>query len=263
MSDVQWGAAWTVMAGSFSSLLIHNNDARLVQGSGQVSPWLQWMQCEKGPLFIYFFLIGGAVGGFHSVFFFFFFHGEKKKPSRAFRRSTRTPLRCVAQSPSSRGSLCPLSCGWGPGRWLCCSGRIWSGRESLEETGRGWWRWCDEDRKMLELDSSARIYHVKFTPNEAVESKSRWCFCFLSQRAESSAGLPVTQRREKDNQRSTATERVRSGEEIEGQREGARRRYGEMEENAGGRRGNARWWDQGAAWVTAVRRGMDVREERK
>lgn len=40
--------------------------------------------------------------------------------SRAFRRSTRTPLRCDVQSPSSRGNLCPLSCGWGRAHWPCC-----------------------------------------------------------------------------------------------------------------------------------------------
>lgn len=52
--------------------------------------------------------------------------------SRAFRMSTRTPLRCDVQSPSSRGNLCPLSCGWGRAHWPCCWRRICSGMESLQ-----------------------------------------------------------------------------------------------------------------------------------
>lgn len=205
------------------------------------------MQCEKGPLC---FFISSAVGGCHSGFLF---HGEKA--SRAFRRSTRTPLRCVVQSPSSQGSLCPLSCGWGPGRWLCWSGRIWSGKESLEETGWGWW-WQEDVVTWQQCTYLSCKNHFEWGCGKYVMLMHLFS-------VPESWELPVTQRREIDNQRYTVTERVRSGVEIEGQREGARRRYREMEERAGGRRGNARWWDQWAAWVTAARRGMDVKEERK
>lgn len=98
---------------------------RTLSGCSRVSPWLKKVQCGKGS---------SVVGGFY--WWGEGWEGEVgvvilQKWNHAFRRSTRTPLHCGVQSPSSRRSLCPLSCGWERVHWLCWWWTICSGRESL------------------------------------------------------------------------------------------------------------------------------------
>lgn len=63
-----------------------------------------------------------------------------------FKRRIRTLQRCVSQSPSSPGSLCPLSCVQGPDRWLCCSGRTAADAPQLSSRAvwpiAGWGCWA-------------------------------------------------------------------------------------------------------------------------
>lgn len=133
-----------------------------------------------------------------------FWAQRSKKQSRAFRTSIRTPLHYAVRSPSSRDNLCPLSCGWGGDHWLCCWGRIWCGRQSLEET---WMKQTKQKKTFTAFHKTYVVILFFFFKNYpycmiiiyGLSSKwhcwsnSCWLavFLFLSM---SSAGLVVTQR---------------------------------------------------------------------
>lgn len=150
------------------------------------------MQCEKGSRFFKIKTLTGDVGGF----------GLRVRRNKAFRTSIRTPLHYAVRSPSSRDNLCPLSCGWGGDHWLCCWGRIWCGRQSLEET------WMKQTKQKKTFTAFHKTYVVilfflnypycmiiiyGLSSKWHCWSNSCWLavFLFLSM---SSAGLVVTQR---------------------------------------------------------------------
>lgn len=182
----------------------------------------------------------------------------------AFRRSTHTPLHCDVQSPSSRGNLCPLSCGQGLVHWLCWWGRIWSGRESLERNDIVMQRGQEDvflpGQKWL-LCTFFYLYglhHVKcITQNEVCCHADLFCFysrpCVFYKTSElsRSPGHTLTWTRN----RYTQWQRERSGGKEEGgsvQRSRAERGSWEMPD--GGTKTQREWWLTTEGWILGRRK---------